>query len=47
MLGFTETKDIGNNNEICWANCGRSRRLEEEGILSLISNYFSTVHMVA
>jgi len=35
MLGFTETKDIGNNNEICRANCGRSRSLEEKSILPL------------
>jgi hypothetical protein len=36
ILGFTDTKDIGNYNEICKANCGQSRRLEEKRILPLL-----------
>lgn len=35
MLCFTETKDIGNNNEIFRANSARSRSLEEKLILPL------------
>lgn len=35
MLGFTETKFRGNNNEICRANYGRSRRMEEKHVLSV------------